>query len=407
MKIGIISDLHIGYERFSQDAYLQAKEALERAASMADALIIPGDVFDKRAPKPETMAEAINIFRALSRRQWDAKVVSFTSKPGADNSAYTDVPIVAISGTHERTAEGKENALRLLSLAGLLVDTSEATTVLQMGDEKVAVFGLGGVSEERVKEKLDELAPKPVAGAFNIFMFHQSTYELLPFSSEFIHYDDLPTGFDLYVNGHIHSRVEAYVHSKRLLIPGSTVLTQLKEGEQESKGFIVFDTKTGDYSFERINSRPFVARHIKIDEATPKSLMSACEVGIEGIISVCEAKPIIKLYLEGTIKGGFSASDMPFRSLSIKYSATAFLDIDSSGLRNTEVDRNIQELREGKIGELSIRELGMSMLGAKLRDAKFDPNIDFQELFNILAEPTSKEKLLIEALEYISKKTVQ
>ena len=48
--------MHIGYERFYDDAYTQAKEALERASELADAIIIPGDVFDRRAPKPEVMA---------------------------------------------------------------------------------------------------------------------------------------------------------------------------------------------------------------------------------------------------------------------------------------------------------------------------------------------------------------
>ncbi|EQD59621.1 metallophosphoesterase, partial [mine drainage metagenome] len=75
------------------------------------------------------------------------------------------------------------------------------------------------------------------------FMLHQSIYEILPFDESFMHYDDLPKGFDLYVCGHIHSRVKATVNGKLFLIPGSTVLTQLKEGEQERKGFILFDTK--------------------------------------------------------------------------------------------------------------------------------------------------------------------
>ena len=402
MKLGIVSDLHIGYERFFEDAYTQAREALERAASMADALIIPGDVFDKRAPRPEAIAQAINIFRDISHRNWGAKVVEFASKSGQENRIYTEVPVVAIPGTHERTAEGKENSLKLLSLAGLLVDTSEAVTVLQKGGEKIAIFGLGGVSEERVKEKLRQLDPKPMAGAFNIFMFHQSTYELLPFSGDFIHYDDLPSGFDLYVNGHIHSRVEASVHSKKLLIPGSTVLTQLKEGEQESKGFIIYDTKEGTYTFEHINSRPFIARRISMNEATPKDILARCESEIENALAFAKTKPIIKLYIEGYIKEGFSGSDMPLRMLSMKYSNKTFLDIDSSGLKSRDVEKSIDELREGKLGELSIKELGMSMLSARLKEAKFDPKLDFQELFNILSDSSSKEKVLKNAMEYLS-----
>ena len=133
---------------------------------------------------------------------------------------------------------GKDNALNLMGLAGLLVDTSEATTIIEKDGEEVAIFGFGGIAEERVREQLVALDPKPVDGMFSIFMFHQSVYEILPFSDDFIHYDELPKGFDLYVDGHIHSRIEHTVHGKPFLIPGSTVLTQLKDGGAGAEGFL-------------------------------------------------------------------------------------------------------------------------------------------------------------------------
>ena len=44
MKIAILSDFHLGYERFKEDAYVQAREAMEKAAGLCDMLIIPGDI---------------------------------------------------------------------------------------------------------------------------------------------------------------------------------------------------------------------------------------------------------------------------------------------------------------------------------------------------------------------------
>jgi DNA repair exonuclease SbcCD nuclease subunit len=177
MKIAIVSDMHIGYERFSTDAIKQATEAMELANQVADAVILPGDVFDKRAPKPDVIAQAINLFRDMSQKKWNAKVIEFRSQSA---KSFVDVPVVAISGTHERTAAGKDNALNLMGLAGLLVDTSEATTIIEKDGERVAIFGFGGISEERVREQLTLLDPKPVDGMFSIFMFHQSVYEILP-----------------------------------------------------------------------------------------------------------------------------------------------------------------------------------------------------------------------------------
>ena len=393
MRIAIISDMHIGYERFYDDAFDQARQAMESASANADMVIIPGDVFDKRAPKPEVMAQAVNLFREFSRREWAAKVVSLSGLA----KRYTDVPIIAIPGTHERTAEGKENPLNVLALAGLLVDISESTVVVQKGAEKVAVFGLGGLSEERVKPKLEELAPKPVPGMFNVFMFHQSTYELLPFSNDFIHNEDLPKGFDLYVDGHIHGRVEGIVHGKKFLIPGSTVLTQLKDKEQARKGYILFDTATGDHSFIEINSRPFIFKEIAVENGDPKRIAEMCERDIETVLGSGASKPILRIQITGSIAKGFSNGDIPLHALSMKYAESLYLEFDSSKLKSPELDRDIDQIRENRLGDMPIKELGTSMFKARLKELGFDDSVSAQELFNILGNAATKEKALKEA----------
>jgi len=406
MKLAILSDMHIGYERFSEDAYSQAKAAVEAASSVADALLIPGDVFDKRSPKPDVIAQAINIFREASRRKWPSRVVDFSAADGT--KPHTDVPIIAIPGTHERTAEGRENVLSLLALAGLIVDASEATvTVASNSDptDKVAVFGLGGVSEERVKECLGRLNPQPVKGAFNVFMFHQSTYELLPFDEGLIRYDDLPKGFDLYVDGHIHNRVEAKAHGKPFLIPGSTVLTQLKDSEQEKKGFILFDTKDSSYKFIHIDSRTFICKDIKFVDAKPGDVLKRCDEAISEIISSNgngkSNKPIIRLKLQGSLGEGATNADVPLRILTGKYSDSAYLEIDSSKLVSPDVVKSMEEVREGKLGDVPVKELGMRMFASRLKENKFEMKVDGARLFEVLSGDKSKEKVIKEAQELL------
>jgi len=400
MKLAIVSDLHIGYERFEEDAYNQAREALFAASEEADVILIPGDVFDKRSPKPDVIAQAINIFRDVSRKQWKARVVDFKSSNG--NKAYTDIPIIAIPGTHERVAEGKENVLRLLALAGLVVDASESQVTVELNGERVAVFGLGGVSEERVREILQRLDPKPVSGVFNIFMMHQSVYELLPFSGDTIRYDELPKGFDLYINGHIHSMVEATVHDKKFLIPGSTVLTQLKDNEQDPKGFILFDTKDYSHKFRPINSRKFVVVDARIDGASPKLVTKRCEEEIEKVLAQHKNRPIVRIKLHGSIASGFTNIDMPLKSIVSKYSQKAIVEIDSSKLKSIESESGIKNLQEGSIGGMSIKELGMTTFLAKLRESKVDGDFDAQHLFEILSSDQNKEKKLKSALELLN-----
>ncbi len=396
MKIAIVSDMHIGYERFSEDAIGQATAAMELANRVADAVIIPGDVFDKRAPKPDVIAQAINLFRDAAAKKWNARVVEFR---GASRN-FTEVPIVAISGTHERTAAGKDNALNLMGLAGLLVDTSEATTVIEKDGERVAIFGFGGISEERVRDQLRLLEPKPVEGMFSIFMFHQSVHEILPFSDEFIRYEELPKGFDLYVDGHIHSRVEHTVHGKPFLIPGSTVLTQLKDGEQGAKGFYLFDTLKGSYEFVEIESRPFFVRELSFDGASPKEIRERCEREIE---DACRRhrNPIVRIRLVGTIAGGFGSADMPLQMLINRYSDRAVLDFDSSKLVDTAVERGIAEIRSTKEGGSTVKEMGMNMLLSKLKEENLDSKIRVFDLFNVLSADSKKEKVIAEAMELL------
>lgn len=399
MKIAIVSDIHLGYERFEEDSFIQGKEALEEASMTADIILIPGDVFDKRYPKPEIIAQAINLFRELSKKEWKTRIIGFNG----NGRIFTTVPIVAIPGTHERIAEGKDNALKLLSLAGLLADASESTVILQKGDEKVAVFGLGGLSDDMVKEKIEKLDPKPMNGCFNIFMFHQSIYELLPFSDHFIRFEELPKGFDLYVCGHIHSKVEGQIHNKKFLIPGSTVITQLKDQEQEKKGFILFDTKDNSHGFIPINSRPFVSRRIEVDGIKPSEMLERCEKEINEILSKEKNKPIIKIKIVGTLASGFDTTDVQLRSIVSKYSGKSFLSIDASQLVSPDSESKIEEIREGKIEGMSVRELGTLTFIAKLKNLGFDKGIEPNELLNILSAQTSKDKVLKSASEFLFK----
>ncbi|MEM3476970.1 MAG: metallophosphoesterase [Candidatus Micrarchaeaceae archaeon] len=402
MKIGIVSDFHIGYERFADDAYKQAKEALESAAKLSDALIIPGDIFDKRAPHPEFIAQAINIFRGLKNREWQAKVTNFEAI--RNGKVYTNVPVVAIPGTHERTTEGKENPLTLLGLAGLLVDASEAYVILEKGDEKIRIFGMGGISEDRVKDVLKELNPSPAAGYFNIFVFHQSLFELLPFNNSFLRYEELPEGFDLYIDGHIHNKIIGKVHGKDFLIPGSTVITQLKEVEQEKKGFFVYDTLTGAIDFHEIESRPFFLLNVNIEGKSISEIEKKANEGIDKIVKACKEKPIIRLVLEGTLEKNIKITDLPIREIERNSKDKAILEIDRKDLVDAAEKNNIEELREGKMGGLPIKEQGILILQNALKDEAYLSKLNPIELFDILGnEAKSKEKIIKEATEFIEK----
>lgn len=392
MRIAILSDFHLGYERFREDAFRQAKEALESAANESDMMLIPGDIFDNRNPKPDVLAEAINLFRELSKKEWEAKA---GVPKGA--SAYTDVPIIAIPGTHERRAQGDEDPVDLLHLAGFLVDVSDATAVVEKGDEKVAVHGLGGISEERFREVVKERDPKPMEGAFNILMFHQSVYELLPFSKDFISIDEFPKGFDLYVNGHVHSRYKGTIHGSPFLIPGSTVLTQLKDNEQERKGFYIFDTKTKEATFKEISCRRFIVAKIDMAGRKPAEIAESVEKTVSGIVAKDNTKPVIRIVLEGRLDDGFRKMDMKLHGISKKFKDSATVEVSDKGADGTEIQ--IEGARKANASDsISVKDLGMSLFMEKLQQKKYGLKANPVELFEELASDESKEKVVKKAI---------
>lgn len=401
MKIGILSDFHIGYERFHDDAYRQAEEALGKAYEAADILLIAGDIFDYRHPKPEVAAEVMTLFRNLSRKKFDARVVGFEG----DRQIYTDIPVIAIPGTHERRTENSVDPIDLLNLAGLLVNANKGRVIIEKkesGDaEKVAVYGVGGTAEERFKESLKQLNPLPHSGIFNVFVFHQSVYELLPFSEDFIRIDELPDGFDLYVDGHIHNKVELKCHGKPLLIPGSTVLTQLKEAEQDEKGFFVYDTKTNRYAFNRIGARRFFLVKINAEKKEPGKIRDEIEREIERIVANADAMPVIKLELRGRIQDGFKSADIDFKGIVGLYKEKATIELSKTGIDGKEFQYNGEEVRKGILENMPVKEYGALIFLEKLQQNRYGLEAKPSQLFEILSSDGKKEAVIKEALEVL------
>lgn len=396
MKLAILSDFHLGYERFREDAHKQAEEALEAASEAADVLLLPGDLFDVKTPRPDVLAEAINLFRNLAKKDWKARV----EKVESASRAYTDIPVVAIPGTHERRAKGAEDPVGLLALAGMLVDISDGFAIIKKGDERVAVYGMGGVSEEQFAGAIERLDPRPIDGCFNVFMFHQSTRELIPFDSSSACFDDLPKGFDLYVDGHIHNRVERKVHGKTLLIPGSTVLTQLKDSEQDGKGFYVFDTKTELYEFRKISSRRFSVVKVDAGGKSPDELAQDIRRAIEGAVGEAGGKPIVRIELRGRLKAGFRNIDIDLGGIAKSYAGSAIVEISRSGMEGgMGAGADADALRSGSLENMSVKDYGLSMFVDKLKEGKYNLSIGPSEMFEMLSSEPNKEKAIRKALD--------
>jgi DNA repair exonuclease SbcCD nuclease subunit len=399
LKIAVLADFHLGYTKFFEDSFEQAERAFSKACEEADLVVLLGDIFDARTPKQEILARSFKLFRTAFEKRWEAKLVSYESRDGRSN--YAEVPVVAIHGTHERRTKELVNPVELLEKAGFLVNVHAATAVFEKNGEKIALQGMGGVPEEYAKNALESLSPKPVKDAFNVFLFHQSMKEFLPGES-LMGMEDLPKGFDLYLCGHMHTKtIQKLDGGAYFIIPGSTVITQMRKEESEGKGFFTFDSMRREAVFNRIQSRPFFYEELEFRQAGLEEVLAKTKKCLEKLLeNKSEVKPAIKLKLKGSVAKGLNQSNLDVSSVIREFESKAIVEIDKE-LESETLKDKIEKLRELRESKLSVKEIGIEILKNKLKQYGFKSNVDIEALYSLLSEEGkgSADKALKRILE--------
>ena len=203
MQIGIFSDCHCGYkfgEERGEDSFIALDEAMDKVSD-CDLILIAGDVFDTRVPRPEVFAKAARILGKAQSFSSKAHFIEIVNKEKHEisPSALRGTPIVTIHGTHERRSKYLVNPIEALEHAGILIHLHCATAVFDIEGRKVAIHGMSGVPDRYAGDCLKEWNPKPIPDALNIIMFHNSITPFIysPNEPPSMSIDDLPKGFDL------------------------------------------------------------------------------------------------------------------------------------------------------------------------------------------------------------------
>ncbi|MBI5228793.1 metallophosphoesterase family protein [Candidatus Micrarchaeota archaeon] len=386
MKIAIMSDFHLG---FGEDALEQARFAIRKAIAAADFVILAGDLFDARVPKQETVNEALKLFYESKPDKSMLKMKIASEDGEKDVSAAR---FVAIYGTHERRTKGLVNAVQLLDSAGLVINVHARKLIVEKEGEKVAVQGMGGVPEEVAERTLKLMNPLPVERAFNIFIFHQNLRELIPVAEESLSAEDLPRGFDIYIDGHIHWAQEIRAGEKRIIIPGSTVVTQMKKNETAAKGFFLFDTKKWESEFVSIPSRPFFYSEIEFKEATPEEVEKDVRVKLEELLSSAKGKAaLVKLKLKGTLAKGITSSNIDLKTVERDYAETMKLTMDKDFF-SEELKEKIDFIKRMREEKKSVKETGLEILKRKLAEKSYSLGKE-EELFELLSQGETEAAL--------------
>ncbi len=293
MKVAFVSDTHFGYPRFEEDASRQGRAAILDAANRADVLVLGGDIFDTRLPKLETLAEVATLLAEAG------KILS--GKAGGKLKATNLV--IGIHGTHERRGKDALNPVQMMAKLGLMDDVHNRTVVVEGEGGRAAFSGMGGVPDDLVSDALKHLCCKAVGGARNFFIFHQTMQEFVPQAKGLASIEELPEGHDWYLCGHMHKRSE-YMGG-RLLIPGSTVITQLREEEGGKKGYFLIDTGENIVEWVEIQCRHMEVLNLVFGGQKPSEARAMIISSLSSLAGgKWEQKPIVKVKLSGRLAAG-------------------------------------------------------------------------------------------------------
>jgi DNA repair protein SbcD/Mre11 len=385
MLLGIFSDTHLGFG--DDERYIEAFDRFDESIAFfkeknVDYILHAGDLFDHAIPTQEVWHKTMECFNKNN-----SKITTLTKTYLEDkfDVLIKGIPIIAIHGTHEFRGKDFSNALAVLEEANCLLHLHAGNVKLVKNEEEVYVHGMGGVPEKHAKMVLAKYNPCAIENKTNLLLLHQSFKEFLPFNDDSIaslSLSDLPDGFDLIIDGHLHWTNEQKVEGKRFLLTGSTIFTQMKKLESEKgKGCFVFNTETKDLEFFPFkNQRKLFYEKIKFKAAQPEEVIEAVNQKVKEIFSdEFEIKPLVRFKLVGTLAKGFSQKDVKLE-LPLKKGIFSITKKFESELFKKQID-NLKELQKEKKGVI---EMGINILEKNVEDAKI--KIDTRRLFDLLAE---------------------
>ncbi len=400
MKISVFSDSHFGYAYRTEtenDSFEHAEEAIEKCAD-SDLILLAGDIFDVRVPGTDVWAKSIKVLsKTLLRQNSGIKLVS-SDKQLKEISKRTlnHQPVISIHGNHERRARGEFNAVEALENAGLLLYLDKNVVIFEKDGKKVAIHGMSSVPERYAKQVMQEWNPKPVEGCVNILMLHQSIdpFVFSPVEPPSLKFSDIPKGFDVVIDGHIHCSTIQKIDGTTFFIPGSTVVTQMEKSEADTPKS-VFDIEIKDNIEVRPvkleNDRKFFYENI--DLVNGRTLRDQVESKVNDILfkKSFTKLPLIKVKIKGK-EAEVNGNDL--KDLEKKYSGKALL-VFAKDLDSPEATLKIEFLRNLISQKSSVEDIGLNIFRNNLKAMNFESSFDYENIFELLSNGDTEKAFAI------------
>jgi DNA repair exonuclease SbcCD nuclease subunit len=302
IKFVHLADLHLGAFREKKLTDLNFKTfelAISKIIDMKPEFVLfSGDIFNNAMPPIELVSKVVVELMKLKS---------------------CGIPLFVIGGSHDYSNSGK-SFLQLLEIAGVFVDVSKPKFIDENKVElylhrhgRVVISGILGKKcglDKNIYANLSD-GQKLSKDDFNIFMFHTTLNDFKPDFMKMVKTDVtksyLPSGFDYYAGGHVHTFMEGSYDFGKLSYPGPLFPNNFSELKREKPCFNVceFDFETRDTKIDRVFLETYEKEHVKVEviEKNPVDLKLLIE---EKLSSLNLVNKILLLEISGIVDGKVS-----------------------------------------------------------------------------------------------------
>jgi len=432
LKIGILSDTHLGASLIGPELRMDSFETFEEALKTlvgagADVILHAGDFYDRTDPQPWVHDKTTKILRStITGRRPNLDVLEGkVNCEGEDVSSA--VPVFLIHGTHDRPIGRPAPAppFQHLVSAGYVnyldVDPdnkfASRHVIIKKDRIRVLLTGVGHRPEGYINESVSKCGIPHKTGCVNISCIHNAVEGTVP-ASEYV--DLAPfQNIDYVAMGHAH---RAHLDGKgalqaekrgalktKILVPGTTNATSVSPQEEGGKYVHLMEITSGNRiafkSFEIKKARQVFHRRIACENLTAKQARDKILNTLNGLpLDGLEKKSRVKVYLTGKLASGASRAELDLEGIASKYKDKVHnwseMIIPSDLYTEEELER-LEKLR-GAVEAGAVLSAPLDRFCQKLRQLGF-PSGHFspEELYQIFSEvksPTAARKRVMEKL---------
>lgn len=302
IKFVHMADLHLGAFREKKLTDLNFKTfelaILKILEIKPEFVLFSGDIFNNAMPPIELVSKVTLELMKLKENK---------------------IPLFVIGGSHDYSNSGK-SFLELLEIAGVFVDVSKPKFIDENKVElylhrygNVVISGILGKRcglDKNIYANLID-GQKLSKDDFNIFMFHTTLNDFKPDFMKMVKTEVtksyLPSGFDYYAGGHVHTFMEGSYGFGKLSYPGPLFPNNFSELKREKPCFNLceFDFETRDTKIDRMFLELYEKEHVKIGvvEKNPVDLKLIIE---EKLSNYDLVNKILLLEIYGIVDGKVS-----------------------------------------------------------------------------------------------------